>query len=1079
VVESDSDEDEEDVGVVARRPSTAPGRVRRDKDGDDEWVEEGDDDGDDDDDDDFEEEEEEEAAAAAGGDDDDDDVLMVEAAEVAEAAEGDPSESFRYRPGAAGSTTPGTKRHCRTMSLASLQGTRIFDDDVTWPTWLTTARLDAARRPPTDPDFDPNTLHLPSSLKLTDMMSQYWAYKKNHMHTILFVQWGAFFEVFWHDAEVVHRELGLAYTVRKGMNLLSCGVPKSGWKASAEALVRRGYTVAMLAQDNNDELKRYSSTPVRDARPRSSPQVAGSSARRSSGGGAVAQQRNVRLRLSLGTMLVEDEWAPSDSSSWLLAVKDTGDGYGVCLVDAAGAQVLLGTVESEGALESLLTSYNVVELLHEAGRANVRSTTRALLKRTGVVAQLAHPLRSGDQFWSANATRSHIHVSGYFRRRPLSPPLQALLDNDDAVASAFGAVLFHLGSSGLDEALLSAATVRTLDDASDADGARCARIDGRTLGDLAIIPPPGGQSASASASSTVQSVFEWMDCTSTPFGKRLLRRWLMFPLRRDADIAARTAAVDTLLAMPDDVRAGLRLALRRLPDVERRLVNVAARRVTVRNFAELLRALAEMEELAKDLAAACGTDPASVPLPLRRLLPTGTVEGAAFPPLEAALSFLTEAFNLETARVKGVFVPTPGHDEEVDAATEAVTTARAEAKAYLASLRRDTSCSSLAFHPANLAVVTAPPSFRAPSSWTKTRSSKKEVQYSIAEVVSLSAAVDEADARRTNAMDSAFARLLPAFEGELDRWREAVAATATLDALLSLAERSAAPDATGQPLTRAQLVPSSSTPTPILTIVEGRHPLVAESRAYVPNSLSFDEGKTILLLTGPNMGGKSTTCRTALILVLLAQVGCRVPAASLRFTPADSFFTRVGARDHLSAGLSTFMVEMRETAEILRCATVASLVAIDELGRGTSTVDGTAVAAATLLALSALGARTFFATHYHSLTTSFASLPSLSLSHLGATVTDTDIHFSYQLLPGPAPSSAGAAVARLAGLPPGVLAVAKEITGKAEREGERGRGGEREGERVGEREREGGLSEVELEELRSILRLMAKEKEKE
>jgi len=1009
---SDCDSDYED------RPHahTAPPRTNSRTAGDngDIWLDDNDGDGVD--------------GGANNGDDVDDDMLMIEAAEQAE-GDADPSESFRYRPRVDDGPPPAAKRQRRSMTLDALQRSRVRDEDVTWPSWLTDDRLDGSRRPPTDPDFDPNTLHVPSSVKLSDMMNQYWTYKKTHMHTILFVQWGSFFEVFWHDAEVVHRELGLSYTFRKGMNLLSCGVPKIGWKKSAEALVRRGYTVAMLAQDNNDELKRYAPTPVRDVKPRTSPPVAGSTARRGANA-ASAQQRNVRLRLSLGTMLLEDEWAPSDASAWLLAVKDTGDGYGVCLVDAAGGQVYLGPVASEGALESLLTSYNVVELLHEAGRANTRSTTRALLKRTGVVAQLAHALRPGDQFWTANAARSHIHVSGYFRRRALAPHVQTLLDTNDAVASAFGAAIFHLASSGLDEALLSAATVRTLVDAADPSGARCARIDGRTLGDLAIIPPSGGQSAAAAASSSVQSVFEWMDCTCTPFGKRLLRQWLMFPLYRDSDIAERSAAVDTLLAMPDDVRAGLRNALRRLPDVERRLVNVAARRVGVRNFAKLLRALQEMEELAKDLAAACGTDAASVPAPLRRLLPSGSVDGAAYPPLGAALTFLTEAFNFYSAIKKGEFTPTPGHDAVVDAANEAVDTARAAAKAHLAALRRDTGCAALAFLPGNLAVVTAPPSFCAPPSWTKTRSNKKETQYSVSEVVSLAEAVDEAVARRANALDSAFVRLLPYFEGEIDRWQEAVAGTATLDALLSLAERSAAPDATGQPLTRAELV--SSTEAPVLTIVEGRHPLVAESRAYVPNSLSFDGGASILLLTGPNMGGKSTMCRTALILVLLAQVGCRVPAAHLRYTPSDAFFTRVGARDHLSAGLSTFMVEMRETAEILSQATTASLVAIDELGRGTSTVDGTAVAAATLSALADLGCRTFFATHYHSLCSTFRANGRIAQAHLGATVTSKDIHFSYQLLPGPCPSSAGTAVARLAGLPEEVLHVASKVTGCAE-----------------------------------------------
>ena len=231
------------------------------------------------------------------------------------------------------------------------------------------------------------------------------------------------------------------------------------------------------------------------------------------------------------------------------------------------------------------------------------------------------------------------------------------------------------------------------------------------------------------------------------------------------------------------------------------------------------------------------------------------------------------------------------------------------------------------------------------------------------------------------------------------------------------------------------------TPDGVLEVVAGRHPVVeqmleshAEGR-FVPNDLYLDvRGPSLLLLTGPNMGGKSTYLRQAALLVILAQTGSFVPATAMRFGLVDRVFTRIGASDNLARGRSTFMVEMTETATILNTATDQSLILLDEMGRGTATFDGLSLAWATVEHLHAkVGARTLFATHYHELTMLAEQLPRLKNLRVGVKETPQGIVFLHAIEPGPANKSYGIDVARLAGLPATVIQRARQVLKQHER----------------------------------------------
>ncbi|EGQ60852.1 DNA mismatch repair protein MutS, partial [Acidithiobacillus sp. GGI-221] len=261
-----------------------------------------------------------------------------------------------------------------------------------------------------------------------------------------------------------------------------------------------------------------------------------------------------------------------------------------------------------------------------------------------------------------------------------------------------------------------------------------------------------------------------------------------------------------------------------------------------------------------------------------------------------------------------------------------------------------------------------------------------------------------------------FTQLLQTISPEVPALQDAMAAVAELDALSTLAERA---------VTLHWCAPHFVT-EPVLHIHDGRHPVVEAQIGsnFVPNDLDFDEERRMLLITGPNMGGKSTYMRQTALIVLLAHIGSWVPAREAVIGPVDQIFTRIGAADDLAGGRSTFMVEMSETARILHLATAQSLVILDEIGRGTATHDGLSIAWATAEALAERGARTLFATHYFELTE--LDLPGLRNAHLDALTQDDQVVFLHRVESGPAAQSYGLAVARLAGVPDPVVQRARQ-----------------------------------------------------
>ncbi|HXF69571.1 MAG TPA: DNA mismatch repair protein MutS [Thermoflexus sp.] len=517
------------------------------------------------------------------------------------------------------------------------------------------------------------------------------------------------------------------------------------------------------------------------------------------------------------------------------------------------------------------------------------------------------------------------------------------------------------------------------------------------------------------------SLLSVLDFTRTPMGGRLLRAWISQPLRDRAAIEAR---LDQVEAFVEDPIARERLAerLRGFPDLERLAGRARSGLASPRDLAALRRALAALPEIQGLLHRMEGPRAEAV-RPL----------AAPLEPLPELLKLLTEALVEDPpATLQEGGVIRPGFSEELDR-WRAI--AR-EAQAWLADLeqreRERTGIRTLKVgynkvfgYYIEVSKAAAP---QVPSDYIRKQTLVHAERFITPELKEYETMVLNAEARGAELEAELFRDLCRRVGEMAPRLREIAGALAHLDVVISLAEAAA----------RYRYVRPELVDEDVVEIRGGRHPVVEQALAgrFIPNDVSLDEEGRILILTGPNMAGKSTLLRQVALIVLMAQIGSFVPADRVRLRPVDRIFTRIGAHDELVAGRSTFMVEMSETAYILHQATAESLVVLDEIGRGTSTYDGLAIAWAVAEYLHNHPRRrpkVLFATHYHELTALAAYLPRVRNAHMAVAEVEGRIVFLYQVRPGGADRSYGIHVAELAGLPRPVIRRARELLGRLER----------------------------------------------
>jgi DNA mismatch repair protein MutS len=522
------------------------------------------------------------------------------------------------------------------------------------------------------------------------------------------------------------------------------------------------------------------------------------------------------------------------------------------------------------------------------------------------------------------------------------------------------------------------------------------------------------QSLAGSPELTLAGVF---DRTATAMGGRLLRRWLHRPLRDRDVLRARYDAVATLIGQ--GAQTDIAESLRAIADLERILARIALRSARPRDLVQLRTALAALPALKRSLGAVVQS-----PL-LQQLSAEISDHPAEYGLLTRALVDSPPHF----LRDGGVIAA--GYDAELDE----LRTLGSNTEQFLVELeqrereRSGLSSLKLGFNRVQgfFIEVSRSQADGVPSDYLRRQTVKSAERFITPELKSFEDKVLGARDRSLAREKALYEALLDQLCANLPALQATTHAIAQVDVLVCFAERALALDCT-QPELVAE---------PMVLIEAGRHPVVerAGREPFIPNDLRFDASRRMLIITGPNMGGKSTYMRQTALIVILAHIGCFVPARRAVLGPLDRIFTRIGASDDLAGGRSTFMLEMTETANILNNATDQSLVLMDEVGRGTSTFDGLSLAwACAAFIASKIRAFTLFATHYFELTSLAGEAPGVVNVHVEAVEHGDHLVFLHSVKEGPANQSYGLQVAALAGIPKSVTAQARRYLTELERE---------------------------------------------
>ncbi|MGO8796603.1 MAG: DNA mismatch repair protein MutS [Candidatus Sulfotelmatobacter sp.] len=822
----------------------------------------------------------------------------------------------------------------------------------------------------------------------TPLMRQYAAVKKEHPTALLFFRLGDFYELFFDDALVASKELQITLTSRnkeKGIAVPMCGVPHHAAEGYIGKLIRKGFKVAICEQMEDARLAKK------------------------------LVRREVTRVVTPGT--AADSLLGSEENNFLAALAQVGDQVGFAALDLSTGEFRATEFSGENALRRVqeeLEQLRPKELLYGSTAPLFEAQGVSRQESRGLHPALGVPRVSVDPNSRCTDTPLDDWIFSPDHAIPLLENHFGVLSLEGfglsgrtAAAAAAGAILYYVRST-------QRGSLDHVDRIGWYERQNCLVLDAVTVRNLELIEP---LFAGADAGVTL---FRSIDAAVTPMGKRLLRAWLLRPSLDLAEINARLDAVEA--GMKNVIaREELRRALDGVLDLERLLSRVTLETANPRDVLALAASLAKIP----------GVKAALVKLSTNRLK---ILHGA-----------LDELRDLRE-RIEKTIVPEPplsfadggvvatGLDHDLDELREL----SRNSKQILAQIeqreRGRTGITSLKVKFNSIfgyyIEVSKPNLHLVPQDYERKQTLVGAERFTTPELKEYEAKILDAQEKIVEIERRLFTELRTAIAAEAKRIRQTALALAEVDVLSSLAHIAALRN-----YCRPQFMAPTDTAAGDLEIIEGRHPVIERqemaggSERFVPNDLYLNSTThTILLLTGPNMGGKSTYLRQTALIVILAQMGSFVPARSARLSVIDRVFTRIGASDNLARGRSTFMVEMTETAAILHTATARSLILLDEVGRGTSTYDGLAIAWAAVEYLHArVHAKTLFATHYFELTELAEQLAGVKNYHVSVRETGGGIAFLRKVEPGAADRSYGIEVAKLAGLPNEVITRAREV----------------------------------------------------
>jgi DNA mismatch repair protein MutS len=795
-------------------------------------------------------------------------------------------------------------------------------------------------------------------------MQQYREIKSRHQDAILFFRMGEFYEMFYEDAEVASKTLGLTLTSRNNggaSEVPLAGVPVKAAGEYLRRLIQHGFRVSICEQTEDPKFAK----------------------------GIV--KREVIETITPGAAY-SDDLLDGTRNNYLCALNRDGDFVGIAAADLSTGELRLTAVRGED-LESALSRFTPREVIVARGE-NPRNVLRGPVGEEG-------PMVTERESWEFDAELARDQLTERFKVKSLES--FGIEDGDRAAVGATGALLRYL------DELQPAGTPHLARPRMERSGGTMP-LDEMTRRNLELVESMRGGEASG-------TLLQVLDRTLTPMGARLLRQWLLAPLVECAPIEARLSAV---AALGDAlVREAMREALDGVRDIERLAGKAAAGRASPRE----LRAL--------------GDSMARLPLvqsALERARVAAHGEGEAAFGKHVSLWDDCEDLSQKVRRVLVDRPPVtigdePSIREGVDTALDEWRALRDGGKDGIAKIQTEertrTGISSLKVGYNKVfgyfIEVTNSNIHLVPADYQRRQTLAGAERYVTPSLKEYEERVLTAAEKVEERERELFEALRSTVGSQVARLQSVAQIIAELDVLASLAEAAAR-----EGYVRPELADEFS-----LEITAGRHPVVERMmprEKFIPNDISLTEDARMIILTGPNMAGKSTVLRQVGLIVLMAQVGSFVPASRARIGIVDRLFTRVGASDNLVRGQSTFMVEMSETSAILHTATRRSLVLLDEIGRGTSTYDGISIAWSVSEHLhDVVGCKTVFATHYHELTQLSDSLVAVRNYNVQVREVGDQVLFLHRLQPGGADRSYGIEVGRLAGLPPTVLKRAKEL----------------------------------------------------
>lgn len=819
----------------------------------------------------------------------------------------------------------------------------------------------------------------------TPLMRQYATIKKEHPNALLFFRLGDFYELFFDDAVVAARELQITLTSRnkeKDHAIPMCGVPYHAAENYLSKLLRKGFKVAICEQMEEPSA------------------------------GKKLVRREVTRVLTPGTAI--DSSVSSEENNFLAALARASGAVGLAALDLSTGEFRATEFRGPDAERRILEELQQLR-------------PREVLYPSGLPLFDPAPLTGAETqaVSGVSSPQSNLQQTGFsarFTETPLEDWVFApdyavpLLENKlgvlslegfglqgrPAAATAAGAILHYVRST-------QRGTLQHVDRIGFYDRQEYLVLDAVTVRNLELVEP-----LFANTSNEV-TLFRALDATLTPMGKRLLRAWMLRPSIDMDEINRRLDAVES--GVKEFVgREELRRALEGVLDIERLLSRVTLETANPRDVLALCASLNRIPR---------------VKVALARLTSVR---------LEELYSLLDDIGDLRE-RIEKTIVPEPPLtlsdggviQPDLDKELDELRNLSRYSKQYIAQIeereRKQTGINSLKVKFNSIfgyyIEISKANLHHAPPDYERKQTLVNAERFTTPELKEYEAKVLDAQEKIVEIERRLFAELRVAIAGEARRIRQTSLALAEVDVLASLAFISQ---------NRGYCRPQFTADSGELEIIEGRHPVLEQlgitgsNDRFVPNDLYLNStSHSILLITGPNMGGKSTYLRQTALTVLMAQMGGFVPARSARLPILDRIFTRIGASDNLARGRSTFMVEMTETAAILNTATSRSLILLDEIGRGTATYDGLAIAWAVVEYIhSTSRAKTLFATHYHELT-ELDRLEGVKNFHVSAKENAGGIVFLRKVEAGAADRSYGIEVGKLAGLPPEVVVRAREV----------------------------------------------------